>query len=199
MKIIVVGHILEHVSIAREWLIGLIQPTTYSWSDLYTGAKKTRPTGQTGDYFAKIAQSSQKAAPLICLRSRGSGASHNHLRSSLTQERSYHHENREKECQLSFDKDRRKGWEEGECWMESATSVALWQGRKFFCSFLHIVHNLPVRVFLPPRRFVIHCDQNSRYEWGQRNNAIYSKRKMKNKKIALITCVFEKNANLKIN
>lgn len=112
MKIIVVGHILEHVSIAREWLIGLIRPTTYSWSDLYTGAKKTRPTGQTGDYFAKIAQSSQKAAPLICLRSRGSGASHNHLRSSLTQERSYHHENREKECQLSFDKDRRKGWEE---------------------------------------------------------------------------------------
>lgn len=52
-------------------------------ADLYTGAKKTGPTGQTGDYFAKIAPSSQKAAPLICLRSRGSGASHNHLRSSL--------------------------------------------------------------------------------------------------------------------
>lgn len=48
------------------------------WPDLYADAKKTGPTGQTGEFFAKIAPSSQKPAPLICLWSRGSGASHNH-------------------------------------------------------------------------------------------------------------------------
>lgn len=34
---------------------------------LYTGAEETGPSGRTGDYFARIAPSSHKAAPLICL------------------------------------------------------------------------------------------------------------------------------------
>jgi len=34
---------------------------------LYTGAEETGPSGRTGDYFARIAPSSRKAAPLICL------------------------------------------------------------------------------------------------------------------------------------
>lgn len=125
----------------------------------------------------------------------GSGASHNHLRSSLAPGAILPPWKQRERMPVLLRQGSKKRVRGGERWMESAASVVLWQGRKFFCSFFHIVHNLPVRVFLPPRRFVIHRGQNSQYEWRQKNSAVYSKKEMKDKKIALKR-KFKKYANL---
>ena len=119
------------------------------------GAKKTGPTGQTGDYFAKIAPSSQKAAPLICLRSRGTGglpiitcdplSRRQRFYTTTKAERKGMHARvcvceREREGTL---RDEKKGTRS----LESAASVALRQGRRFFCSFLRLVLDPPHRCF----------------------------------------------------
>lgn len=98
------------------------------------------------------------------------------------QERSYHHENREKEYQLSFDKDRRKGWEEESVgWNPRPPSRSGKVANSFARSFTSFTIYPSVFSFLLVVSLYT-VGQNSRYEWGRWNGAIYSKRKIKNKK-----------------